>query len=142
MFGYAAALITGALLGVMGTLALLLAGIAIFDQQLKTMRSISVRGIGYSLLTIFVIAVVCYYVNLRASIVVLLFFVCILTAAKLAGLLTGLIASMTAAGTLSLVFLSPAGSVAPTQPGDRLLVLLFLLAGAFVSRLVGGGLLL
>ena len=108
-----------------------------FRWQPAKKRAISLRATIYALLTISAVVFFCYHIKLRPSIVVLLLFLTILAVAKLGGLMTGLVASLTAAGGFGLLFLPAIGSIARSQSGDRLLLLLFLLSGTIASRLVG-----
>lgn len=137
MQGFLAGLLTGCLIGIAGTLLLLLLAAGISKEHPSNGRWFSVRGMLFVLLGTPGVAIASQSLGLRRSIAVLLLMVAVLIIAKLHGLVYGLAASAVAALALSVLYLPPIGSLLVVRANDQLLLALFLLSGILGSRIIG-----
>jgi K+-sensing histidine kinase KdpD len=137
MPGFLTGLLTGCLIGIAGTLLLLLLAAGISKEHPSDGRWFSARGMLLVLLGTPGVAIASHSLGLRRSIAVLLLMVAVLVIAKLHGLVYGLGASAAAALALCYFYLPPIGSLLVLRTNDRLLLALFLLSGILGSRIIG-----
>jgi K+-sensing histidine kinase KdpD len=137
MPNFLAGLVTGCLIGIAGTLLLILLAAGISKERPVNGRWFSVRGMLFVLLGTPGVAIASHSLGLRRSVAVLLLMVAVLIIAKLHGLVYGLAASAAAAVALCFLYLPSIGSLLVLRTNDQLLVALFLLSGILGSRIIG-----
>ena len=136
MGSYVAGLVTGCLLGVSGTLLLLLLGLSLSGQFSTLFKTNSLRGHVVAAAVLIVVSGIAYFLKLDKESAMLLLLLAVLAIAKKGGLVHGLVASAMAAVILSIFFMPPVGSLFVKGPDDRLALALFLLIAALGSRLI------
>jgi K+-sensing histidine kinase KdpD len=137
MGSYVAGLVTGCLLGVGGTLLLLLLGLSFSGQFSTPFKTNSLRGHVYVVAVLIAVSGIAYLLKLDKESAMLLLLLAVLAIAKQGGLVHGLVASAMAAVILSFLFMPPVGSLFIKGSDDRLALALFLLIAALGSRLIG-----
>jgi K+-sensing histidine kinase KdpD len=137
MGSFVAGLVTGCLLGVSGTLLLLLLGLSLSGQFSTLFKTNSLRGHVYAAAVLITVSGIAYLLKLDKESAMLLLLLAVLAVAKQGGLVYGLAASAMAAVLLSFLFMPPVGSLFIKGPDDRLALALFLLIAAVGSRLIG-----
>ncbi len=129
-------LLTGCMVGVGGTLFLLIL-IAQTNRQRDMVNELSPRRVVFSTVALFSVAGVSYTLELDKTSATLLLLLSVLVIARVAGIKGGIAASVVAAVLLSFLFLPPIGSLWVISPGNRFALALFLLITVVGSRLVG-----
>ena len=137
MGSYVTGLVTGCLLGVGGTLLLLLLGLSFSGQFSTLFKTNSLRGHVYAAAVLIAVSGIAQLLRLDKESAMLLLLLAVLAVAKQGGLVLGLAASAMAAVMLSVLFMPPVGSLFIKGPDDRLALALFLLIAALGSRLIG-----
>jgi K+-sensing histidine kinase KdpD len=137
MGSYLAGLVTGCLLGVSGTLLLLLLGLSFSGQFSTLFKTNSPRGHVYAAAVLIAVSGIAYLLRLDKGSAMLILLLAVLAVAKQGGLAHGLVASAIAAVILTVLFMPPVGSLFIKGPDDRLALALFLLIAALGSRLIG-----
>jgi K+-sensing histidine kinase KdpD len=137
MGSYLAGLVTGCLLGVSGTLLLLLLGLSFSGQFSTLFKTNSPRGHVYAAAVLTAVSGIAYLLRLDKGSAMLILLLAVLAVAKQGGLAHGLVASAIAAVILTVLFMPPVGSLFIKGPDDRLALALFLLIAALGSRLIG-----
>jgi len=136
MGSFLTGLVTGCLLGVSGTLLLLLLGFSFSGQLSNLAKTHSLRGHVYAAAVVITVSGIARLLKLDKESAMLVLLLAVLGVAKRGGLINGLAASAIAAATLSLLFMPPLGSLFIKAPDDRLALALFLLIAALGSRLI------
>ncbi len=137
MSGFIAGLALGCLIGVCGTYAVLFLAATTPDPFPVRMKQFSALKIAVSLLAISAAGSACFKLNAHKSTTVLVLLLGVFVIARLAGIVVGLLASVVSAILLSLLFLTPVGSLRISSPSDQLLLALFLLSSLLGCRLIG-----
>ncbi len=137
MTAFDVGLITGCLVGVIGTYLLLLLAAAVADVQPDTMNGQSRLRVTSAVVALLVVGGISYALKLDKAGAILLLFISVLVIAKLGGFKCGFVASGVAAALLSILFLPPIGSLWVFDSTNRLTLTLFLLIAIVGSRLIG-----
>ena len=137
MGSYLTGLVTGCLLGVSGTLLLLLVGFSFSGQLSNLVKVNPFRGHVYAAAVVITVSGMARLLRLDKESAMLLLLLTVLGVAKQGGLFSGLVASAVAAAALSLLFMPPVGSLFIQARDDRLDLALFVLFAALGSRLIG-----
>jgi two-component system, OmpR family, sensor histidine kinase KdpD len=137
MGGFTTGLVAGCLLGVCGTFLLLSLGAAFSVERARVFRLRSLPGTLLSTIVLLCIAAFCHQLAIGKDASMLLLLLAVLAVSRMEGLLSGLIATATAALILVFWFFPPAGSAMIKSSSDRLALALFLIIGTLGSRLLG-----
>jgi len=137
MAGFIAGLALGCLIGVCGTYAVLFLAATTPEPIPVRMKEFSALKFAVSLLAISAIGGACFKLNAHKSTTVLVLLLGVLLVARLSGIVVGLFASIVSGILLSLLFLSPIGSLRVSRPSDQFLLALFLLSSLLGCRLIG-----
>jgi K+-sensing histidine kinase KdpD len=137
MGGFTTGLVAGCLLGVCGTFLLLSLGAAFSVERARVFRLRSLPGTLLSTIVLLCIAAFCHRLAIGKDASMLLLLLAVLAVSRMEGLLSGLIATVTAALILVFWFFPPAGSAMIKSSSDRLALALFLIIGTLGSRLLG-----
>jgi K+-sensing histidine kinase KdpD len=136
MIVFVAGLATGCLLGVAGTVLLLLLSIGFSEDRPVTINNAPFRGLVFAAVALVAAFGLSHVLNLHKSSEVLLLLLTILLIAQLGGVTSGLMASGVAAAILSFFILRPVGSFWIAKPNDRFLLALFLLLAIVGCQLI------
>jgi K+-sensing histidine kinase KdpD len=137
MAGFIAGMALGCLIGVCGTYAVLFLAATAPEPFPVRMKEFSALKFAVSLLTISALGGACFRLNVHKSSTVLVLLLGVFVVARLAGIVVGLFASIVSAILLSLLFLSPIGSLRISRPSDQFLLALFLVSSLLGCRLIG-----
>ena len=137
MGGFIAGLALGCLIGVCGTYAVLFLAATTPEPFPVRMKEFSALKFAVSLLSISTIGGACFKLNAHKSTTVLVLLLGVFVVARLAGIVVGLFSSIVSAILLSLLFLSPTGSLRISRPSDQFLLALFLVSSLLGCRLIG-----
>lgn len=136
MGSYLTGLVAGCLLGVSGTLLLLLLGMSLSSQIPGLANASLLRGYGYAAAVVIAVSGIARVLKLDKESAMLVLLLAVLAVAKQGGFVNGLAASAVAAVSLSVLFLPPVGNLFIKASEDRLALALFLLIAALGSRLI------
>ncbi|MFZ0820155.1 MAG: DUF4118 domain-containing protein [Candidatus Acidiferrales bacterium] len=137
MVGFIVGMALGSLIGVCGTYAVLFLAATTPEPFPVRMKEFSALKFAASLVAISALGGACFKLNAHKSTAVLVLLLGVFVVARLAGIAVGLFASIVSAVLLSLLFLSPIGSLRISRPSDQFLLALFLLSSLLGCRLIG-----
>ncbi len=137
MAGFVAGLALGCLIGVCGMYAVLFLAATTPEPFPVRIKEFSALKFAVSLLAISAIGGACFKLSIHKSTTVLLLLLGVFMVARIAGIVVGLFASIVSAILLSLLFLSPIGSLRISRPSDQFLLALFLVSSLLGCRLIG-----
>jgi K+-sensing histidine kinase KdpD len=135
--GFISGLTIGLVVGVSGTLMLILGSAAFYGEGSSAMGRLSIRSFGLITAALVSLAWTGHMTKIGKASSLLLLLLAVLAIARYAGLVYGFVASAIAAISLAVCSFPPIGSLTIAKPHDRVALTLFLLVATLGSRFFG-----